>query len=163
MKYSNVWVSCFGCWQNVLFVAILIHMCTIIFIGKKYHRKILTRTIVLYCYCLIWSQRIVITVTVNVNVSVYSLKFPLSSADITIYDPGIGNSAFAHFAAAIANHYNLAFSFHQVPITTGWTEAVWYERLAQHLYTWPSAWPCATTVWELQSDHLAMSTRAAPH
>ena len=32
-------------------------------------------------------------------------------------------SAFAHFAAAIANHYNLAFSFHQVPITAGWTEA----------------------------------------
>ena len=25
------------------------------------------------------------------------------------------NSAFAHFAAAIENHYNLAFSFHQVP------------------------------------------------
>ena len=46
------------------------------------------------------------------------------------------NSAFAHFAAAIANHYNLAFSFHQVPITAGWTEAAWYERLAQRLYTW---------------------------
>ena len=33
------------------------------------------------------------------------------------------NSAFAYFAAAIANHYNLAFSLHQVPITAGWTEA----------------------------------------
>ena len=31
-------------------------------------------------------------------------------------------------------------SFHQVPITAGWTEAAWYERLAQHLYTWPTAW-----------------------
>ena len=70
----------------------------------------------------------------------------------TIYTPGIGthyfyslissgeNSAFAHFAAAIANHYNSAFSFHQVPITAGWTEASWYERLAQHLCTWPTAW-----------------------
>ena len=51
------------------------------------------------------------------NGSVYSLKSPLSSADFTIYAPGIGTllyslissgeySAFAHFAAAIANHYN---------------------------------------------------------
>ena len=68
----------------------------------------------------------------GINVSVY--KSPLSSADFTIYAPGIGtlsyslissgeHSAFAHFAAAVANHYNLAFSFHQVPITIGWTEA----------------------------------------
>ena len=32
------------------------------------------------------------------------------------------DSAFAHFAAAIANRYNLAFSFHHVPITAGWTK-----------------------------------------
>ena len=44
------------------------------------------------------------------------------------------DSAFAHFAAAIASHYRLAFSFHQLPITAGWTEAAWYERLAQHLH-----------------------------
>ena len=50
------------------------------------------------------------------------------------------NSASAHFAAAVANHYNLAFSFHQVPINAGWTGAAWYERLAQHLYTWPAVW-----------------------
>ena len=90
---------------------------------------------------------------VNVNVSVYSLKSPLLSANCTNYIPGIGilsyslissgeNSAFARFAAAIANHYNLAFSSHQLPITAGWTEVVWYERLAQHLYTWPSASMC---------------------
>ena len=55
----------------------------------------------------------------NVNVSVYSLKSPLSSADFTIYAPGIGtlvlyglissgenSSAFANFAAAIASHFN---------------------------------------------------------
>ena len=34
------------------------------------------------------------------------------------------DSAFAHFAANIANHYKLAFSFHQVPITAGWTKHV---------------------------------------
>ena len=49
------------------------------------------------------------------------------------------NSAFALFAAALASHYNLAFSLHQVPIIAGWTEATWYdERLAQHL--WPAEW-----------------------
>ena len=93
-----------------------------------------------------------INVNVNVNVHVYSPDIPVGSADCTIYTPGIWNtlfyslisswenSAFAHFATAIANHYNSAFSFHQVPITAGLTEAAWYERLAQHLYTWPVAW-----------------------
>ena len=46
------------------------------------------------------------------------------------------NSAFAHFAAAISNHYNWASLFNQVPITAGWTEAAWYERLVRHLYTY---------------------------
>ena len=32
------------------------------------------------------------------------------------------------------------FSFNQVPITAGWTEAAWYERLAQNLCTWPAVW-----------------------
>ena len=60
----------------------------------------------------------------------YSPDIPARSMDCTIYIPGIGtlfyrlissqgNSVFAHFTAAIANHYNLAFSFHQVPITAG--------------------------------------------
>ena len=31
---------------------------------------------------------------VNVNVSVYSLKSPLSSADFTIYAPGIGTLSY---------------------------------------------------------------------
>ena len=74
-------------------------------------------------------------VNVNVYVHVYSPDIPVRSADCRIYTPGIGThsftassplgrkSAFAHFAAAIANHYNVAFSFHQVPITAGWTEA----------------------------------------
>ena len=115
--------------------------------------------------------------------SVYSLKYPLSSADFTIYAPGIGTLSFtvssplwriqhfAHFAAAIANHYNLAFSFQQVPITAGWTEAAWYERLVQHLYTWlvmcyhcvrvavgPHRHVCST-----RRAVTFMSTRAAPH
>ena len=32
----------------------------------------------------------------------------------------------------------LHFLFHQVSITAGWTEAELFERLAQHLYTWPA-------------------------
>ena len=67
----------------------------------------------------------------NVKVSVYSLISPLSSADFTIYTPWYWNSllhslissgensAFAHFAAAIANHYNLPSSFHQVSSLLG--------------------------------------------
>ena len=39
------------------------------------------------------------------------------------------NSAFVNFAEIIAIHYNLASSFHRVPITAGWTEASWCERL----------------------------------
>ena len=38
-----------------------------------------------------------------------------------------GKFAVAHFAAAKVNRYNLAFSFHQTPITAGWTEAAWDE------------------------------------
>ena len=32
------------------------------------------------------------------------------------------------------------FYFHQILITAGWTEAAWYQRLAQHLHTRPAAW-----------------------
>ena len=71
---------------------------------------------------------------INVNVHVYSPDIPAGSADYNLHPwywntlfnsliPSGGNSAFVHFAAAIANHYNLTFSFHQVPITAGWTEA----------------------------------------
>ena len=42
----------------------------------------------------------------------------------------------AHFLKTMP-FTSLHFSFHQVPITVGWTEAAWYERLTQHLYTWP--------------------------
>ena len=73
----------------------------------------------------------------------------MSSADFTIYTRGTGsrssllyslissgeNSVFAYFAAAIADHFNLAFSFYQVPITTEWTKAAWYEMFAEHLFT----------------------------
>ena len=58
---------------------------------------------------------------------IFIVRYPLSSANFTIYAPRIGtllygfissreNSAFAHFAAAIANHYNL-FSFRVPPGT----------------------------------------------
>ena len=84
-----------------------------------------------------WSQKghSASNINVNVNVHVYSLDIPVGSADCTIYTPGIGTHSFTvssplgriqhlrTFAAAIANHYNLAFSFLHVPITAGWTEA----------------------------------------
>ena len=69
-----------------------------------------------------------IIVDVKVNVQVYSPGIPISLADCTIYIPGIEthfyslissgeNSAFAYSAAAIVNHYNVAFSFHHLSIT----------------------------------------------
>ena len=38
-------------------------------------------------------------------------------------------------AAAIANHYNVAFSLHQVLITAGLVEAVLNDKFAQYFYT----------------------------
>ena len=69
------------------------------------------------------SSVFVINVNVNVNVHVYSPDLPVASADYnlhpwywnTIFYGLISsgeNSAFVHYAAAIASHYNLAFSFH---------------------------------------------------
>ena len=65
----------------------------------------------------------------NLNIRIYGPDIHMTSADCTIYIPGFGtvcysiissgkNSALAYFAAPIANHYNLAFSFHQV-LSTG--------------------------------------------
>ena len=67
---------------------------------------------------------------INVNVNVYGPDIPVSSTDCTIDILGIGtlfyslissgeNSAFAHFASAVTNHYNSDFLFLQVPITAG--------------------------------------------
>ena len=82
---------------------------------------------------------------------------PLNSTDFTIYTSGIGTLSliqchllwgefsFCTLCCSYSHHYNLAFSFHQVPITAGWTEGVWYEGLAQQLYTWPVSWPCGAT------------------
>ena len=78
------------------------------------------------------------------NVFVYNLLFPLVQQTSQFVSLALEflhivsfasgeNTAFSHFAAAIVNHYNSVFSFHQIPITTGWTEAARYERLATHL------------------------------
>ena len=73
-------------------------------------------------------------VNVNVNVSVYSLKSPLSSADFTIYAPGIGtlsytvssplgeNSAFAPLCCSYSQ--SLQFSFLVPP----GTHHCWLDR-----------------------------------
>ena len=52
---------------------------------------------------------------------------------VQFYNPGV-----AHFAAATANHCNLTNLILPGPITAGWAEAVWNEKFAQHLYTWPA-------------------------
>ena len=61
------------------------------------------------------------------------LYIPSSAADFTIYTLGIGtlSSEFSTFTI-------LHISFHQVPITAGWTDAA-YERLAKHLNTLQTA------------------------
>ena len=46
---------------------------------------------------------------------------------------------FSTISAAIAIHNSPLFVPPGIPITAGWTEAALYERLAQHLYTWPAA------------------------
>ena len=70
----------------------------------------------------------IINVNVNVNVHVDSPDIPMSSAKYLIYTSNIvthsfdsviaseENSAFVHYAATIVNHYNVAFSFHQVQV-----------------------------------------------
>ena len=69
----------------------------------------------------------IINVNANPKVFIYSLISPLSSADFTIYTPcWYWNSLLFSLISsggnsAIANIYNLAFSFHQVPVTVGWT------------------------------------------
>ena len=86
----------------------------------------------------------------NINVNVYDFSlispwvqqtsqftpFVLELSLLSLISSG-ENWTFALFAAATDSHYNLAFSFHKVPTTDRWTEGSWYERLDQHLYTWP--------------------------
>ena len=124
-----------------------------------------------------------VNVNVNANVSVYSLKSPLSSADFTIYAPDIlyslissgENSAFAHFAAAIANHYNFSF------LVPPGTHHCWVDRASViwEAYPWPTplhmtghvlplcencgqtTLPCLQ--YPTSSVVYAKSTRAAPH
>ena len=57
------------------------------------------------------------------------------------------NTLFTVSFAAVANHYNAAFSFHQVAITAGWTEAVWNEKFGWHCYTWRAMWIEFQTFW----------------
>ena len=93
-----------------------------------------------------WNERLYWEIVINDHCP-GSVQFTLLVLEHSLYSliSSGENSAFSHFAAAKANYYNLAFSFHQVPITSGWAEAAWHERFAHHLYPWLSAWPCATT------------------
>ena len=92
---------------------------------------------------------------INLNVYVYSLiskwvqqisKFTPVVLELSLSLSLIqshllwGEFSICMLYAAIASHYNLAFLFHQIPITAEWTKAAWQERLVQHLYTWPATW-----------------------
>ena len=72
----------------------------------------------------------------------------MSSADFAIYTLGIGTLSliwsyllwgeFSAFSAANIIQNFSDISFHQVPITAGWPEAVWNDKFAWHFYTWPA-------------------------
>ena len=116
--------------------------------------------------------------------SVYSLKSPLSSAVFTIYAPGTGtlsyslissgeNSAFAHFAAAIANHYNFSFlvppGTHHCWVDRGgmiWEACPTPLHMTGHVL--PLCENCGRTTlpclqYPTSSVVYAMSTKVAPH
>ena len=61
------------------------------------------------------------------------------------YIPGIGAHSFTVSWGIIqcifcsySQSLQFNFSFHQVPIIAGWTEAARDEKFAQNFYTWPA-------------------------
>ena len=60
------------------------------------------------------------------------------SSDFT--SPGSGRTA-------ACNYWSNLGSVHQVPITAGWTEAVWNTKFARHFYTWPTLGIEPQTFW----------------
>ena len=50
-------------------------------------------------------------------------------------------------ANAACNYWSNLGSVHQVPITAGWTEAVWNTKFARHFYTWPALGIEPQTFW----------------
>ena len=75
----------------------------------------------------------------------------MSSADFTIYTPGIETLSYmhgensAHFLQLMP-HTILQVLFYQLPITAGWAEAVFNEKFA-NLYTWPTVGIETQTFW----------------
>ena len=51
----------------------------------------------------------------------------------------------AHTAAC--NYRSNLGSVHQVPITAGWTKAVWNTKFTRHFYTWPALGIEPQTIW----------------
>ena len=108
---------------------------------------------------------------VNVNVEVYSLKSPWVQQTLQFTPLVLELSLLYGLISSVENKAHFLqvmpftifqFSFHQLPITAGWTEAVWYERFSQHLYTsinFSDIWelvniPCATMGYHC--DHLVL-------
>ena len=128
-------------------------------------------------------------INVNGNVYVYCLKSPLRSANLTIYAHGIcynwnsllhslissaENSAFAHFAAAVANHTVKLSRSTRYPSLLGgqWQRDIrdlpstsTHDHQGSHVL--PLCESCSRTtspcICSTQRVVYAMSTRAAPH
>ena len=89
----------------------------------------------------------------------------MSFVNCTNYMPGIvtlyyslislgENSAFRHPAVAMTNDYNAAFSFHQVPITTGYVTAVWNENEMLETFTYHQQWESNHRPFDLEKPVL---------
>ena len=97
--------------------------------------------------CLYHNIKTEVNVNVNVNVYIYSPDIPrrvqrtsqlhpliLELTLVRSHLPG-ENAALRHTKAAAIYQAHSQFSFHQVPITAGWTEAAWNEKFARRFYT----------------------------
>ena len=66
-------------------------------------------------------------------------------------------------AIAACNYWSCLRSVHQVPITAGWTEAVWNKKFARHFYTWPTLGIESQTFWSWVQRPVHLATCSHYH
>ena len=100
-----------------------------------------------------------------INVHVY-VQCPHEFSRLYNYTSGIDRNTliyglfpacleFSVFSIVVANHITVQhFSFHQAPITAGWTEAAWSEKFPWHFCTWPALRIAPETFWSLVQFHI---------
>ena len=91
----------------------------------------------------------------------------MSSADFTICTPGTGTLSDTVssplwqiqriFCSQCHSQFS-NFSFHLVPITGGWAEAVWNEKFARHFYIWPAVGIEPQTFWSWVQHFIQLAT-----